>query len=100
MRTRPATLTTSVAVWHLSASAIRANVIALAVGCRIERSRVVVGELAVTPLAFGALRLQAPDGRVSLFPRAMCSVRAADGREGRGWVEWNRVQHPEAGESG
>jgi hypothetical protein len=57
-------------------------------------------ELEVAPLAFGALRLQAPDGRVSLFPRAMCSVHAADGREGQGWVEWNRVQHPEAGENG
>ena len=49
-------------------------------------------DLAVTPVAFGALRLQAPDGRLSLFPRAMCRVRAADGREGTGWVEWNRVQ--------
>jgi hypothetical protein len=48
--------------------------------------------LEVTPLAFGALRLEAPDERLSLFPRAMCRVRAADGREGLGWVEWNRVQ--------
>ena len=49
-------------------------------------------ELDVQPLAFGALRLEAPDGRISLFPRAMCRVRTADGREGTGWVEWNRVQ--------
>ncbi len=49
-------------------------------------------ELEVRPLAFGPLRLEAPDGRVSLFPRAMCAVRAADGRTGSGWVEWNRVQ--------
>jgi hypothetical protein len=48
--------------------------------------------LRVEPLAFGALRLEAPDGRVSLFPRAMCRVRAQDGRTGTGWVEWNRVQ--------
>ena len=48
--------------------------------------------LDVQPLAFGALRLEAPDGRVSLFPRAMCRVRAEDGRTGIGWVEWNRVQ--------
>jgi len=49
-------------------------------------------ELEVQPLAFGPLRLQAPDGRISLFPRAICRVRAADGRSGIGWVEWNRVQ--------
>jgi hypothetical protein len=49
-------------------------------------------ELEVEPLAFGALRLEAPDGRVSHFPRAMCRVRAADGRAGVGWVEWNRNQ--------
>jgi hypothetical protein len=49
-------------------------------------------DLDVQPLAFGPLRLEAPDGRLSLFPRAMCSVRAADGRTGLGWVEWNRVQ--------
>jgi len=49
--------------------------------------------LEIEPVAFGALRLQAPDGRLSLFPRAMCRVHAADGRSGSGWVEWNRVQH-------
>jgi hypothetical protein len=48
--------------------------------------------IAVEPRAFGALRLEAPDGRVSLFPRAMCDVRTSDGRTGTGWVEWNRVQ--------
>jgi hypothetical protein len=50
-------------------------------------------KLSLQPLAFGALRLVAPDGRVSLFPRAMCAIRAADGRQGSGWVEWNRVQN-------
>ncbi len=49
-------------------------------------------DLDVQPLAFGPLRLEAPDGRISLFPRAMCRVRTADGRTGIGWVEWNRVQ--------
>jgi hypothetical protein len=43
-------------------------------------------------LAFGAILLEAPDGRISHFPRAMCRVRAADGRSGTGWVEWNRNQ--------
>ncbi len=62
----------------------------------IEQPRIVLGppelQLDVEPLAFGALRLEAPDGRVSLFPRAMCRIAAADGRTGTGWVEWNRVQ--------
>ncbi|HEY1834845.1 MAG TPA: hypothetical protein VGG08_10430, partial [Solirubrobacteraceae bacterium] len=48
--------------------------------------------LEVEPLAWGPLRLEAPDGRLSLFGRAMCRVHAEDGREGYGWVEWNRVQ--------
>lgn len=38
------------------------------------------------------VRLTAPDGRVSHFPRAWCRVTTADGRTGVGWVEWNRVQ--------
>jgi hypothetical protein len=50
--------------------------------------------LIVEPLAFGALRLVAPDGRVTNFPRAMCRLRAADGRTGLGWLEWNFVQPP------
>lgn len=58
----------------------------------ISAAQIDYGELAVEvlPLAFGPLRLQAPDGRVTFFPRAMCELRAADGREGSGWVEWNR----------
>lgn len=62
----------------------------------ITSARIVSGpdELAldVEPLAFGALRLEAPDGRLSFFPRAMCRVTTQDGRTGTGWVEWNRVQ--------
>jgi hypothetical protein len=62
----------------------------------IERARVVMAPggvaLDVEPLAFGALRLDAPDGRSSHFPRAMCRVRTDDGRAGSGWLEWNRVQ--------
>jgi hypothetical protein len=49
-------------------------------------------DLAVEPLAFGPLRLVAPDGRVSHFPRAMCRLTSGDGRSGLGWVEWNRNQ--------
>ena len=47
-------------------------------------------ELAVEPAAWGPLRLAAPDGRVASFPRAMCRVRAGDGRAGWAWLEWNR----------
>jgi hypothetical protein len=49
-------------------------------------------ELEIEPLAFAPLRLASPDGRVSHFPRAMCRLRADDGREGLGWVEWNLNQ--------
>jgi hypothetical protein len=62
----------------------------------IVRARIAVGAglapLAVEPLAFGPLRLVAPDGRVTHFPRAMCRFRTEDGRRGLGWVEWNRNQ--------
>ncbi len=51
-----------------------------------------VPTLTVEPVAYGAIRLDAPDGRLSLFPRAMCRVTAEDGRTGTGWVEWNCVQ--------
>jgi hypothetical protein len=58
----------------------------------IERASITFGELVVDvrPLAFGPLLLTSPDGRSSQFPRAMCSVRTADGRSGVAWVEWNR----------
>jgi hypothetical protein len=61
---------------------------------RIELGPGDLKRLDVVPLAFGALRLEAPDGRVSLFPRAMCTLTTGDGRDGTGWVEWNRVQRP------
>ena len=62
----------------------------------ITRARIVSGpeelRVDVEPLAYGAIRLEAPDGRLSFFPRAMCRVKTDDGRGGTGWVEWNRVQ--------
>lgn len=63
----------------------------LITGARVE-SGPDAPALDIKPLAFGALRLEAPDGRLSLFPRAMARVRADDGRTGTGWIEWNRVQ--------
>ncbi len=59
----------------------------------VTSARILYGEelaVEVEPIAFGPLRLQAPDGRVSQFPRAMCRVLAQDGRRGVAWVEWNR----------
>ncbi len=38
------------------------------------------------------VRLVAPDGRVSFFPRAWAVVHTDDGRDGVGWLEWNRNQ--------
>ena len=38
------------------------------------------------------VRLVAPDGRVSIFPRAWATVETEDGRSGVGWLEWNRNQ--------
>ncbi len=65
----------------------------------VTSARIVSGpdELAVDvePIAYGAIRLEAPDGRLSYFPRALCRVRTDDGRTGVGWVEWNRVQRRE-----
>lgn len=52
-------------------------------------------DLAVQPLAFGPLLLEGPDGRVSRFPRAMARYRAADGRSGVGWIEWNQPPVPQ-----
>jgi hypothetical protein len=58
----------------------------------ITSASVSYGELAVQvePLAFGPLRLEAPDGRISFFPRAMCRLACEDGRSGLAWLEWNR----------
>ena len=47
----------------------------------------------VSPRGFGPLRLEAPDGRVTHFQRAMADFRTADGRSGVGWIEWNINQH-------
>ena len=49
-------------------------------------------DLAVTPVAFAPVLLAGDQGQVSRFPRAWCDVRAADGRHGQGWFEWNQPQ--------
>lgn len=46
-------------------------------------------DLAVDPIAHGPLRLVSDDGRLVRFPRALCGLRASDGRTGHGWIEWN-----------
>ena len=45
-----------------------------------------------SPLAFGPVVLEAPDGRISRFPRAVARFVAADGRSGLGWIEWNQPE--------
>ena len=49
-------------------------------------------ELTIDPVAFSPVLLVDPAGRVSRFPRALCRYRAADGRAGVGWTEWNQPQ--------
>lgn len=49
-------------------------------------------DLTVEPVAFAPVLLSGPDGRRSRFPRALCRYRAADGRSGVGWTEWNQPQ--------
>ena len=68
----------------------------------IDSARIAYGELDVhvDPLAFGPLRLESPDGRVTHFPRAMCRILAADGRAGTAWVEWNRNTSAQPGAGG
>jgi hypothetical protein len=52
------------------------------------------GDIVATAEVVGhaPVRLTAPDGRVSFFPRAWATVSTADGRTGVGWLEWNRNQ--------
>lgn len=49
-------------------------------------------DLVATPIAFGPLLLINKEGRRAHFNRAATRFRAADGREGLGWIEWNQVQ--------
>jgi hypothetical protein len=56
-------------------------------------------DLRIDPVAFGPVVLEAPDGRVSRFPRALARFAAADGRSGLGWIEWNQPDGSEGPES-
>jgi hypothetical protein len=49
-----------------------------------------IGDLSlnVAPVAHAPVLLEAPDGRQSRFPRALCHFTAGDGRTGVGWTEW------------
>jgi len=61
-----------------------------------ERTLMALDDLDIvcTPVAMAALALEAPDGRVGRFPRAMCRFEVADGRRGVGWTEWNQPPAP------
>jgi hypothetical protein len=56
-------------------------------GARVEPGDL---ELRIEPLAFGPVVLEAPDGRISRFPRALARFVGVDGRSGLGWIEWNQ----------
>jgi hypothetical protein len=47
-------------------------------------------EIGIDVRGHAPLRLVAPDGRVAQFARSWASARTSDGRDGVGWVEWNR----------
>lgn len=47
--------------------------------------------LDIEPVAFAPVLLEAVDGRVGRFPRALCRFRdRTGGRSGVGWTEWNQ----------
>jgi hypothetical protein len=55
------------------------------------RGALAVGELALTWTAemHAPALLVSPEGKRSRFPRAVCRFETADGRTGRGWIEFN-----------
>ena len=55
-----------------------------------SRLRLTGAPMTAVPLAFGAVAMASPEGRVSHFPRALCRFTADDGRVGYGWTEWNQ----------
>jgi hypothetical protein len=59
-----------------------------------ESATVVVGDLevAVEPRAWAPVLLEAPDGRLSRFPRALVRLTDAGGVSGLGWIEFNQPQ--------
>lgn len=56
-----------------------------------QRGTLGVGELALSWEAelHAPVLLTSPDGKRSRFPRALCRFETADGRSGRGWIEFN-----------
>ena len=50
--------------------------------------------MTVTPAAHTTMLLEAPDGRVSRFPRSLCRFVERDGRAGVGWTEWLQPPPP------
>lgn len=55
-------------------------------------------DLVYEPIAYAPLRLEAPDGRICEFPRAMARISSPDGRTGLGWIEWgHNVPAPRKG---
>lgn len=48
----------------------------------------------VEPVAWAPVLLEAPDGRLAHFPRALCHMRTDAGSTGVGWIELNRPVAP------
>jgi hypothetical protein len=55
------------------------------------RLRIADHDLAVTPVGWAPVRLDAPDGRVTRFPRGLVTVDDAEGNAGAGWIEFAQV---------
>lgn len=72
---------------HVATSDFAADGLPISTHLTIEPGQAV---LDFEPLGHGPLRLESEDGRVAYFPRAWGRVISADGREGVGWLEWNR----------
>ena len=45
--------------------------------------------LSMTPELHAPVLLESPEGKQSRFPRTLCHFEAPDGRQGRGWTEFN-----------
>ncbi|WP_028660396.1 DUF7065 domain-containing protein [Nocardioides insulae] len=52
-------------------------------------------EVTVEPTAYGNLLLISPEGTPAHFVRAMADFTTADGRTGRGWIEWECLLGPD-----
>jgi hypothetical protein len=55
-----------------------------------SRLRLAGADLTVTPRDLVSITMTSPTGAAAQFARALCTFRAADGRNGYGWTEWHQ----------